>query len=159
MRTSDTKKNELKPWNKKSWVIPPKHDAAFVARMEAILDLYATELPLDEVLVCMDESNKQLIGEVKESIPCSNGKPFKEDYAYIRNGTRALFMFVAPDEGRRDVIVASDKTTPTWVKTMRYLSDTCKKRTKRATYRVFIRPPLSLDIRPPMTERIRPLCT
>jgi len=34
----------------------------------------------------------------------------------------------------------------------------CKKRTKRATHRVFIRPPLTLDIRPPMTEFIRPFC-
>ena len=34
----------------------------------------------------------------------------------------------------------------------------CKKRTKRATHRVFIRPPMTLDIRPPMTEFIRPFC-
>jgi hypothetical protein len=34
----------------------------------------------------------------------------------------------------------------------------CKKRTKRATNRVFIRPPVTLNIRPPMTEFIRPLC-
>jgi transposase len=34
----------------------------------------------------------------------------------------------------------------------------CKKRTKRATHRIFIRPPMSLDIRPAMTELIRPLC-
>jgi len=32
------------------------------------------------------------------------------------------------------------------------------KRTKRATHRVFIRPPMTLDIRPPMTEFIRPFC-
>ena len=36
------------------------------------------------------------------------------------------------------------------------LSLICKKRTKRATHRVFIRPPLSLDIRPPMTEMQTP---
>ena len=33
----------------------------------------------------------------------------------------------------------------------------CKKRTKPATLRVYIRPPLSLDIRPPVAEMIRPL--
>jgi len=38
-------------------------------RMENILDTYAKELPKDEVLVCMDESNKQHIEEVKEPIP------------------------------------------------------------------------------------------
>lgn len=124
MRTQDTQKNELKPWNKKSWVIPPKNDAAFVARMEAIPDLYATKLPDHEVLVCMDESNKQLIGEVKEPIACVSGHPIKEDYAYIRNGTRALFLFVAPDEGKRAVMVEKDKTAKTWIENMRYLSDT-----------------------------------
>jgi hypothetical protein len=34
----------------------------------------------------------------------------------------------------------------------------CKKRTKRVTHRVFIRPPMSLNIRPPVTELIRSLC-
>ena len=33
----------------------------------------------------------------------------------------------------------------------------CKKRTKPATLRVCIRPPLSLDIRQPVAEMIRPL--
>ena len=33
-----------------------------------------------------------------------------------------------------------------------------QKRTKRATHRVFIRLPMSLDIRPVMTELIRPFC-
>jgi transposase len=34
------KENELKPWQKKMWCIP-KFDAAYVAQMEEVLDLYA----------------------------------------------------------------------------------------------------------------------
>ena len=34
------KKNELKPWLKKSWVIPSLADAEFVACMEDVLDVY-----------------------------------------------------------------------------------------------------------------------
>ena len=33
-------KNEIKPWEKKCWVIPPEHNAAFVAHMENVLDIY-----------------------------------------------------------------------------------------------------------------------
>ena len=60
-----SKKNEFKPHLKKYWKIPPKENAAFVARMEDVLEVY--HLPYDEdyPAVCMDESNKQLIGEAQ----------------------------------------------------------------------------------------------
>ena len=91
--------------------------------MEEVLDLYEMKLPEDEVLVCMDESNKQLIGEVHQPIACKSGSPIKEDYAYIRNGTKAIFMFFAPDEGYREVIVENYKTKLEWAENMKYLSD------------------------------------
>jgi hypothetical protein len=34
------KKNELKPWKVKGWVIPPKENGEFVAHMEQVLDVY-----------------------------------------------------------------------------------------------------------------------
>jgi hypothetical protein len=34
------KKNELKPWKVKGWVIPPEQNAEFVAHMEQVLDVY-----------------------------------------------------------------------------------------------------------------------
>ena len=34
------KKNELKPWQKKEWCIPPAQDAAFVCHMEETLGIY-----------------------------------------------------------------------------------------------------------------------
>jgi len=45
----------------KSWVIPPKQSADFVANMERVLDVY--QKPYDEnyPIICMDESPKQLI--------------------------------------------------------------------------------------------------
>jgi hypothetical protein len=39
-RTSDTKKNELKPWKIVGWVIPAKENREFVAVMEKVLDVY-----------------------------------------------------------------------------------------------------------------------
>jgi len=34
------KKNELKPWQKKHWCIPPQANADFVCAMEEVLDVY-----------------------------------------------------------------------------------------------------------------------
>jgi transposase len=92
-------------------------------RMEDVLDLYATELPEDETLVCMDESNKQHIEETKDPIPTKAGEPMKYDYEYKRNGVSALFMFFAPNESWRHVIVDDYKRSQEWVEHMRTLSD------------------------------------
>ena len=40
MRTHDVKKNELKPWLRKQWVIPPQANAEFVCAMEDVLEVY-----------------------------------------------------------------------------------------------------------------------
>ena len=47
------------------------------------------ELPQDEILICMDESNKQHIEETKIPIPMKPGEPLKYDYEYKRNGVSA----------------------------------------------------------------------
>ena len=78
---------------RKSWVIPPGHNADFVARMEDILELY--HLPYDPLvpLVCMDEQPVQLTREKREPIPIRPGKPVRADYEYERNGVVNVFMF------------------------------------------------------------------
>ena len=47
------------------WCIPPKHNAAFVAQMEQVLDVYQRPYDPRYPVICMDESNKQLIGDVQ----------------------------------------------------------------------------------------------
>ena len=68
-------------------MIPPQHNAEFVANMEDILDVYC--LPYDPhiPLVYMDEQPCQLIKETRQSIPVEPGKPERIDYEYERNGT------------------------------------------------------------------------
>ena len=92
-------------------------------RMEAILDTYAKELPKDEILVCMDESTKQHIEEIKEPIPTQPKEAMKYDYEYKRNGVSSLFMFFAPEISWRKVIVDDRKRAAEWVKHMKMLSD------------------------------------
>jgi hypothetical protein len=66
------KKNEIKPWLVKEWCIP-KASAEFVAKMEDVLDVY--QRPYDPLLpvVCIDETNRQLIKQTR--IPCAPGQP------------------------------------------------------------------------------------
>jgi hypothetical protein len=68
-------------------VIPPKQDAAFVWRMEAVLDLY--EEPYDPKcpVVCFDERPCQLLAEVRDPLPMEPGKAKRFDSEYERKGT------------------------------------------------------------------------
>jgi len=91
--------------------------------MEDVLDIYAKELPEDEMLICMDESNKQQLEETKIPIQMKPGEPLKYDYEYKRNGVSALFVFFSPDQSWRNVIVDDFKRIQEWVKHMKDLSD------------------------------------
>ena len=55
-------------------MIPPKHNAKFVACMEDVLDIY--ERPYDSrfPVVCMDEQPVQLIGETRIALPIEPGQ-------------------------------------------------------------------------------------
>ena len=62
VRQALKKKNELKPWLKQSWCIPPGQSAEFVCAMEDVmedvLEVYQRPYDGNEVLVCMDETSK-----------------------------------------------------------------------------------------------------
>jgi len=82
----------------------------FVAAMEDILDLYTRKSDKKRPIVCMDEVSRQLIGEVRESIPIKKGKPARYDSEYKRNGTCEIFMFSAPLEKWRRADVTEQRT-------------------------------------------------
>ncbi len=124
-RTTDTEKNELKPWLNKSWVIPPKAKAEFVAQMEDVLDVY--KQPYDPLYpqVCFDECSKQLVAETRLPIPIEPGQPARYDYEYERNGVCNLFMFSEPLRGWRHVEVTDRRTAIDFAWQMKYLVDCC----------------------------------
>jgi hypothetical protein len=97
------KKNELKPWLKKQWVLPPEQNADFVCAMEDVLEVYQRPYDPRRPQVCFDESSKQLVGEVTPSTLPQPGQPAREDYEYVRNGTANLFMLSEPLQGWREV--------------------------------------------------------
>jgi hypothetical protein len=80
------KKNELKPWKVRGWVIPPDNNSEFVANMENVLDVYKRPYNPDYPVVCMDESPKQLIKDARPSIAMKTNLDTRVDYEYIKEG-------------------------------------------------------------------------
>lgn len=82
--------------------------------MEDVLAVYA--MPYDPLypVVCMDESCKQLIGEVQDPIPARPGRPARVDHEYVRKGVVQLFLEVEPLAGRRHVIATERRTQVDW---------------------------------------------
>ena len=91
-------------------MIPPDANAAFVAAMEDVLEVYTRPHDPDFPVVCLDETSKQLIAETRVPIPVKPGHPARHDYEYERNGTANLFMMFAPLEGFRHVKVTDRHT-------------------------------------------------
>lgn len=65
-------------------------------------------------VVCMDESPRQLIDEVKRPVSCSPGRPERYDYEYKRCGTCTVFMANEPLAGKRWVDITARKTKREW---------------------------------------------
>jgi DDE superfamily endonuclease len=105
-------------------VIPPKQNAAFVAAMEDVLEVYHRPHDPARPLVCLDETSKQLVAETRQPLPMLPGKPARYDYEYERNGTANLFMLFAPLEGWRHVEVTERRTAIDFAKVLKTLSDT-----------------------------------
>jgi hypothetical protein len=91
--------------------------------MEDVLDVY--HLPYDPryPVVCMDESSKQLIGEVREPIPGKPGRVRRIDDEYVRNGVAEIFMEVEPLAGRRHVAITERRTRKDWAKQIKEMLD------------------------------------
>ena len=77
----------------------------------------------DYPVVCMDESCKQLIGEVREPIPCEPGKPVRVDDEYVRNGVAEIFIEVEPLAGKRHVAITEHRTRKDWAWQIKQMLD------------------------------------
>ena len=104
-------------------MIPPKANAAFVAAMEDVLEVYTRPHDPSRPLVCLDETSKQLVAETRTPLPMRAGQAARYDYEYRRNGTANLFMLFAPLEGWRHVKVTRQRTAIDYAHVLRDLSD------------------------------------
>jgi hypothetical protein len=91
--------------------------------MEDVLEVYHLPYDADYPVVCMDESSKQLIGEVHTPIPGKPGQPLRMDDEYVRNGVAEIFMEVEPLAGKRHVAVTERRTRKDWAQQIQHMLD------------------------------------
>lgn len=106
---------------KDCWCIPPKQNAAFVANMEDVLEVYHRPYNARKPVVCMDEKPYQLLGESREPLPAKPGVVAREDSEYIRNGTCSIFIFTEPLAGIRHAEVSRQRTRIDWARNVETL--------------------------------------
>lgn len=85
-------------------------EALFLARMEALLALYAEAYDPAYPVICFDERPCFLIGEVLAALPMAPGKVAKEHYAYEKNGSCVLLAALEPLTGQRLGLVRAQRT-------------------------------------------------
>ena len=91
--------------------------------MEDVLDLYAEPHDPARQVVCFDETITQLLAETRETLPAGPGRPRREDYEYVRAGTRNLFLTCEPKAGWRHVAITQRRTMQDFAHQMRWLVD------------------------------------
>jgi len=91
--------------------------------MEDVLEVYHLPYNPDYPVICMDESCKQMIGEVRDPIPLAPGKPVRIDDEYVRNGVAEIFMEVEPLAGKRHVAVTERRTRKDWAIQIKQMLD------------------------------------
>jgi len=98
--------------------------------MENVLDEYKRPYDEKNPLVCMDESPKQLIGEIREEIRMECGSEKKIDSEYVRNGVCEIFIATEPLSGKRIVKVTKTRTKKDWAEFIKEVSENYKEAAK-----------------------------
>lgn len=106
-------------------MIPPEHNADFVAPMEDVLDLYQRPYDPRYPLVNMDEKPVQLIQETRTPLPAQPGKPLRYDYEYERAGTANVLLCTEPLTGWRTIDISAQRTAVDWAHQIKHLLDDC----------------------------------
>jgi hypothetical protein len=123
VRAHHAQKNDLKPWLKEGWCIPPEQNAEFVCQMEDVLEVYQRPHNPKRPQVCLDEASRQLVAETRVPIPAAPGRPARVDFEYARRGTANLFLVCEPLAGQRHVRVTERRTAVDFAETVRLLVD------------------------------------
>jgi hypothetical protein len=91
--------------------------------MADVLDVYTRPYDPHRPQVCLDETSRQLLGEVTPPLPAVPGCPAREDYEYVRGGVCNLFLACEPLRGRRHVSVSARRTRRDFAHCIRDLVD------------------------------------
>ncbi len=92
--------------------------------MEDVLSVYTQPYDPARPVVCLDETSRQVLAEVRPPLPVAAGKPAREDPEYVRHGVANLFLVCEPLRGWRGVIVSDRRTRLDWAACIKELADT-----------------------------------
>jgi hypothetical protein len=91
--------------------------------MEDVLEVYKRPYDPCRPVVCLDETSKQLIGEVATPVAVAPGQVAHYDYEYVRHGVANLFMISEPLAGHREVEVTERRTKKDYALCLRKIAD------------------------------------
>ncbi len=92
--------------------------------MEDVLGVYTRPYDPSRPVVCLDETSRQVLAEVRTPLPLAPGTPRREDPEYVRHGVANLFLVCEPLRGWRAVVVSDRRTRRDWAACVKELADT-----------------------------------
>jgi hypothetical protein len=91
--------------------------------MEDVLDVYQRPDDPTRPVVCLDETSRQLLANVRPGLPVAPGHAARHDPEYVRGGVVNLFLVTDPLRGWRQVRVSAQRTRIDWAHCVRDLVD------------------------------------
>ena len=91
--------------------------------MEDVLEVYTRPDDPRRPQVCLDETSRQLLGDVAPPLPPAPGRPAREDDEYARGGVCNLFLVTEPLRGWRHVTVSDRRTRTDFAHCIKELVD------------------------------------
>ena len=87
------------------------------------MDVYKRPYDPKRPVVCMDESSKQMLADVRPALPMEPGQVQRYDHEYVRQGVANLFMFSTPLENKRRIKITEHRCRTDWAQAMKELTD------------------------------------
>ena len=92
--------------------------------MEDVLGVYTRPHDRARPVVCLDETSRQVLADVRPPLAVAAGTPRREDPEYVRHGVANLFLVCEPLRGWREVVVSDRRTRLDWAACVKELADT-----------------------------------
>jgi len=91
--------------------------------MEDVLDVYQRPADPTHPVVCLDETSRQVLAEVRDPLPAAPGRAARHDPEYARNGVVNVFLVSEPLRGWRQVCLSERRTRIDWAHCVQDLVD------------------------------------
>ena len=91
--------------------------------MEDVLDVYQRPEDPRRPVVCLDETSRQVLADVRAPLPLTPGCSARHDPEYVRHGVANLFLVTEPLRGWRQVRMSEQRTRVDWAHCIKTLVD------------------------------------